>query len=78
MKNSLIFALFVIAVLAFLYSISGKKYPQMPADASHLGLTETTTCLDCHGPGKQHPQKPGHPPKTECLKCHKQKRPKPA
>ena len=76
MKNTLIFIVFALAVVGFLFSISGKKYPQMPADANHLGMTVTNTCMECHGPGKQYPQMPAHPPKFECFKCHKQKRPK--
>jgi hypothetical protein len=74
MKNTLIFIVFALVVVGFLFSISGKKYPQMPADANHLGMTETKICIECHGPGKQYPQKPNHPPKFECFKCHKQKR----
>lgn len=74
MKNTVIFIVFVLAVLGFLFSISGKKYPQLPADADHSGLTETTTCLNCHGPDKVYPRKPEHPPKEECLNCHKHKR----
>jgi len=76
MKNTIMFAVFIIAVVGFLYAISGKKYPQMPADANHLGVIEIAICQECHGPGKQYPQKPAHPPKSECLKCHKQKRSK--
>ena len=78
MKSTVIFIVFVLAVLGFLYAISGKKYSQMPADANHLGVTETELCIECHGPGKRYAQKAGHPPKFECLKCHKQKRSKPS
>lgn len=66
----------MLVVLGFLFSISGKKYPQMPADENHLGKTDLSACTECHGPGKILPQKPEHPPKSECFKCHKQKRPK--
>jgi hypothetical protein len=76
MKSTVIFIVFVLTVLGFLYAISGKKYPQMPADANHIGVTDTTLCMSCHGPGKQYAQKATHPPKFECFKCHKQKRPK--
>jgi hypothetical protein len=76
MKSTLIFIVFVLVVLGFLFAISGKKYSQMPADADHLGVTDTALCMDCHGTGKPYAQKSAHPPKFECLKCHKQKRPK--
>ena len=75
MKNTIMFVVFVLVVVGFLYAISEKKYPQMPADANHLGMTEIAVCLECHGPGKIYPQKPAHPPKSECLACHKQNRP---
>jgi len=74
MKNTLIFVAFALLVVGFLYAISGKKYPQMPADANHPGVTEPAACMECHGQGKLYPQKPSHPPKNECLKCHKLKR----
>jgi len=76
MKNTIIFILFVLAVTGFLFSISGKKYPQMPADTDHSGVTDTAICLGCHDAGKVYPRKETHPPKFECLKCHKQKRKK--
>jgi cytochrome c553 len=74
MKNTVIFIVFVLIVVGFLYSISGKRYPQIPADANHQNVTDIQACLACHGPGTQHPQKPTHPPKTECFECHKKKR----
>ena len=76
MKNTLIFVLFVLVVIGLLFSISGKKYPQMPADADHFGISDTTMCWGFHDMGKVYPRKATHPPKFECLKCHKQKRKK--
>ena len=43
------FVVFVLVVVGFLYAISEKKYPQMPADANHLGMTEIAVCLECQG-----------------------------
>ena len=74
MKNNIIFLVFIVVVLGFLFSISGRKYPQIPADASHEGVTEVSACLKCHGPEGVSPRKPSHPPKDDCLKCHKKKR----
>lgn len=76
MKSSIIFIVFVLAVLGFLFAISGKKYPQMPADTDHIGVTDIALCMECHGKGMQYAQRLTHPPKFECLKCHKQKRQK--
>jgi cytochrome c553 len=74
MKNNIIFLLFILVVVGFFYSISGKKYPQIPANMAHLGITEIAACLKCHGPDGEKPRKPSHPPKDDCLKCHKKKR----
>ena len=68
------FIIFVLVVLALFFSISGRKYPQIPADDKHKGIIDTLACIECHGPGKQYQRKPSHPPKTECFKCHKHKR----
>ncbi len=78
MRNNIIFAVFILAVIGFLFSISGKKYPQIPANESHLGITEVAACMQCHGPAGVMPRKPAHPPKDDCFKCHKKKRMKPA
>ncbi|MBI5100273.1 MAG: cytochrome C [Nitrospirae bacterium] len=74
MKNNIIFAVFVLVVLGFFFSISGKKYPQIPANDAHKELTGSAACLSCHGPEGERPRKPSHPPKDDCLKCHKKKR----
>ncbi|MHB8882219.1 MAG: c-type cytochrome [Thermodesulfovibrionales bacterium] len=78
MKNNIIFIVFILIVVGFLLSISGKKYPQIPATKAHLGITEAAACLTCHGPDGERPRKPAHPPKDDCLKCHKKKRVKPS
>ena len=73
MKNTLFFIVFVLATVGILYFISGKKYPQMPADTIHGGATVESMCNECHGPQGKFPKKPEHPPKDECFKCHKKK-----
>jgi hypothetical protein len=75
MKSTLIFLVFVVAVLALLSVISGKRVPPsfIPQDSSHIILGDPKVCLDCHGPDKEAPLKKSHPPKRECLKCHKVK-----
>jgi len=74
MKSTVSFVIFVLAVLGFLFLISGKRYPQIPADARHRAVTENTACMGCHGPDKEDKLKETHPPKYECFKCHKVKR----
>jgi len=75
MKNTFIFLVFVLAVLALLSVISGRRIPPpfMPLDSHHIVLNDQEVCLDCHGSDKEAPLKKTHPPKKECLKCHKVK-----
>ncbi len=74
MKSTTGFIVFVVLVLAFLFFLStGKKVPPVPADSLHAGITTDAGCTACHGPGKQAPLKPAHPPKEQCLVCHKTK-----
>ena len=74
MKNSIIFVVFVIIVVAALSLISGKRSPRIPEDATHALITDNKACMECHNPGKPAALKADHPPKTECLICHKTKR----
>jgi len=75
MKGTLIFLVFVLAVLGLLSIISGKRVPPpfVPQDSQHISLNDPRACLECHGPDKGAPLKKAHPPKRECLKCHKAK-----
>jgi mono/diheme cytochrome c family protein len=43
----------------------------LPRDETHLQVLSNSLCQTCHGPGKQSPLKPSHPPKEQCLLCHK-------
>ena len=75
MKHTLIFIGFVLAVLLGLYLLSsGKQPPSIPQDLFHAGVSNNAACLTCHTPGRQVPLKESHPPKTECLICHKFKK----
>lgn len=74
MKSTLGFIVFVLVVVGLLFSISGKRYPQIPDDADHRAATNTTACMECHGPSQKHQMKTTHPPKYECFKCHKPKK----
>ncbi len=73
MKNTLIFAVFVLAVLGLLYAVSGKRVPPpvIPDDSIHTAVTDPSACMNCHGPGKSAAMRKVHPPKYECPKCHK-------
>jgi hypothetical protein len=71
MKNTLGFIIFAIVLLVLLFFLSSSKYPHLPKDKIHAAITKDSACSDCHGPGHRHQLKPEHPPKFECLKCHK-------
>ncbi|MGD0886872.1 MAG: hypothetical protein ABSA46_18680 [Thermodesulfovibrionales bacterium] len=74
MKNTLIFVLFVLLVLGLLSLLSGTRSPRIPEDVLHRVITDNTACLECHGPGAEAALKKNHPPKDQCLICHKVKR----
>lgn len=67
----LIVAAAVIIVFLVFLSSRGKKAPLIPADGIHKGATTQEACAACHAPGKQAPLKAAHPPKEQCLVCHR-------
>jgi hypothetical protein len=69
----IIAAAVLIVVLIFLSSV-GKKAPFIPTDNIHDAITTQEGCIACHAPGKQAPLKANHPPKEQCLICHKVKK----
>lgn len=71
MKKGIIFVIFILTVLGILFLISGKKYPRIPSDTSHISVTIPAECMKCHGTDAEHYIKTSHPPKFECFKCHK-------
>jgi hypothetical protein len=74
MRNTVIFVVFVLAVMGLLFAISGDRSPRIPEDERHAGLTEQASCRECHAPGREAALSPDHPPKEQCLLCHKRKR----
>ncbi|OGW29468.1 MAG: hypothetical protein A2X56_12315 [Nitrospirae bacterium GWC2_57_13] len=74
MKKTWGFIVFVAAVVLFLYLISGKRAVYVPGDAVHAGITADAVCRTCHAPGMKSPLKDTHPPKDQCLTCHKFKK----
>jgi hypothetical protein len=64
----------IFTILAVLFIISSRqKVPLIPADSLHQNISNNKVCADCHSPGKQAPLKANHPPKEQCLLCHKYK-----
>lgn len=74
MKNTIIFIAFMLLVIGFLTLFSGTRAPRIPEDSRHGVITDNAACAECHAPGKEAALKASHPPKTECLLCHKAKR----
>ncbi len=76
MKNTLVFLGLALAVIVFLLILSrhGREIPLVPSDVFHRDVTANAACIACHTPGKQAPLKSSHPPKEECLTCHKFKK----
>jgi hypothetical protein len=60
-----------VLILLFFLSSSGKKPPVIPLDGRHANLKTNEACLACHAPEKQAPLKDTHPPKEQCVTCHK-------
>jgi hypothetical protein len=73
MKSFMGFIIFVVVVVVVLLMFPGKEYPRIPDDGFHQGVTDPAACMDCHGPGRRYEIKKTHPPKFECLKCHRRK-----
>lgn len=75
MKSSKGFILVAVVILLVLFFLSsGKKPPIIPADNLHQSITTDAACTECHAPGRMAPLKPSHPPKEQCLICHKVKK----
>ena len=72
MKKNLLPIMLILIILAVLYFISSRqKAPLIPADALHKNIVSNEACTVCHGPGGKTPLKSNHPPKEQCLICHK-------
>lgn len=74
LRNNLIFIAAALGVLGLLYAISGERSNRIPEDRTHMIEAGPEACLQCHGPGMIHPRSAKHPPKDDCMKCHKRKR----
>jgi hypothetical protein len=69
-----LFIVFVLAVVGLLFAVSGERAQRIPEDELHAVIDNNEVCMGCHGPGKPAALKETHPPKYECIECHKVKR----
>jgi hypothetical protein len=67
----------VLAALAaafmVVFALADRHAPFIPRDIFHALVINNSACTTCHTPGKQAPLKASHPPKDECMSCHKAK-----
>ncbi len=73
MKSAFSFGLAsgAIVLALFFLSSSGRRPTTIPADEFHQGMNKQDGCLNCHAPGRTSPLKERHPPKEQCLVCHR-------
>ncbi len=72
MKETFWMVIAAIALVGILFLISSRtRPPAIPSDGQHRGIVTDAACRSCHAPGLQAPLKPAHPPKQECLICHR-------
>ena len=72
LQKNLVFyggALLMVGTLAFLSGKREKRY--VPEDGNHPRPLVVAQCRDCHAPGKVAPQTAKHPPKEQCMLCHR-------
>ncbi len=74
MKKNMFPVILIFTILAVLFFVSSQqRVPSIPYDAMHQNITSNAVCADCHRPGGKAPLKANHPPKDQCLLCHKYK-----
>jgi len=71
LKSGWMFLFAAGLLVAGLWLLSAKTFAPLPGDAIHAGLNEDMSCLPCHSPDGESPLGEKHPPKEQCLTCHK-------
>ena len=74
LMQTVVFVVFVVVVVGGLSLISGERSGRIPDNAVHVDLANVEYCLTCHGAGMEFARGDSHPPKDECILCHKTKR----
>ena len=59
------------AAMMVVFALADRNAPFIPRDVFHAIVITSAACTTCHTPGKQAPLKASHPPKEECMSCHK-------
>ena len=72
LQKSLVFyggALLMVGTLALLSGSRKSRY--VPLDEHHPRPLAVARGRECHAPGKMAPQSAKHPPKEQCMLCHR-------
>ena len=59
------------AAMMVVFALADRHVPFIPRDIFHTIVINNAACRTCHTPGKQAQMKASHPPKEECMLCHK-------
>jgi hypothetical protein len=70
-KSSALFIVFILLILFILWNAPPIEGPPIPNDDEHSTIEEETSCMECHIFEELLKGNNYHPPKTECLECHR-------
>jgi len=76
---NVIFLLLIGGIFLFLWSAPPETTVKLPSDKIHSGFyylpreEAESLCGKCHNPEGEAPLSKKHPPKHQCLLCHKKK-----
>lgn len=70
-KSIALFIVFILFILFFLWNAPPVEGPPIPNDDEHSNIEEETSCMECHIIEDHFKGNKYHPPKTECLECHR-------
>jgi hypothetical protein len=70
-KSSALFIVFILLILFILWNAPSIEGPPIPNDDEHSNIEEETSCMECHIFEELLKGNKYHPPKTECLECHR-------
>ena len=71
-KDALFLGMVVLVITLLVMGTSERTTRPTPGDDVHRAVTKHETCVQCHGPGSQHPQPKGHTASVQCFQCHQQ------
>jgi len=70
-KSSALFIVFILLILFILWNAPSIEGPPIPNDDDHSTIEEETSCIEYHIFEELLKGNNYHPPKTECLECHR-------